>query len=231
MPVASPPPRRPHPLLLIPKLKKRKRGGDAAESARTTPLPGPSEPTDDEESPRPSHLDDDLRKPVSGRDHIRGDRASQVTIVIYADFECEPSTAAATALRELQDDCEVSIRVAFRHLPNPGKHGGSVDAALAAEAAGDQGCFWEMHDLLFEAAESLDLDGLTDLAGRLGLDAGRFRKAVAEELFAERLENDVDSAMRSNVDSTPAIFIDGKRHRGGHGQEALREAVTEAAAP
>jgi NhaA family Na+:H+ antiporter len=218
---------------LIPKLKLPKRGRTADASAdgrEETPLPTPAKDSQPGEQDRPPHLDDDLRKPVSGRDHTRGDASASVTLVIYADFECGHSTDAAAAIAELQESSEAPIRVAFRHLPNPTAHRGSVAAALAAEAAGDQGCFWEMHDLLFAAEESLDLEGLSELARRLDLDVDRFRTAVSDEVFAERLENDVDSAMRSNVDGTPAIFVNGARHRGSNELEALREAVERAAA-
>lgn len=219
---------------MIPKLKLPKRGEAAAasaEQAERTRLPTPTKEQPIASDPdRPRHLDDDLRKPVSGRDHARGEASAAVTMVMYGDFECPHSTDAAAAIAELQREAGVEFRLAFRHLPNPATHRGSVDAALAAEAAGDQGSFWQMHDLLFAAEESLDLDGLTGLARRLDLDAERFREAVSDEVFAERLENDVDSAMRSNVDGTPAIFINGARHRGSNEIEALRAALEEAAA-
>ena len=214
-----------------PKLPKRSQTADASgEQPPRTPLPTPAKQSPPSGPDRPPHLDDDLRKPVSGRDHSRGEAGASVTVVVYADFECRHSTDAAAAIAELQQSSEVPIRVAFRHLPNPAAHRGSVAAALAAEAAGDQGCFWEMHDLLFAEPDSLDLDGLCELARRLDLDVERFREAVSDEVFAERLENDVDTAMRSNVDGTPAIFVNGARHRGSNELKALREAVEQAAA-
>jgi protein-disulfide isomerase len=98
-------------------------------------------------------------------------------------------------------------------------------AAQAAEAAGAQGKFWEMHALLFANAAALDLQDLVSYATLLGLDIARFESELAADTYAGRVQEDVASGVRSGVNGTPTFFINGKRHNGGYTLEALQEGI------
>src|SRR5207342_1579811 len=104
-------------------------------------------------------------------------------------------------------------------------HDHSQLAAEAAEAAGDQGRFWEMHDRLMRSQDALADEDLMAYAAELGLDVDRFWEDVRTRRFARRVARDIASADRSGVDGTPTFFIDGRRHQGAYDLETLKRAV------
>ena len=98
-------------------------------------------------------------------------------------------------------------------------------AADAAEAAGVQGGFWEMHDLLLDHQGALEVDDLAGYAADLGLDVDRFVEDLSERRFAGRVARDVDSADVAGVGGTPTFFINGRRHHGAYDLDTLSAAV------
>ncbi len=163
------------------------------------------------------------------RDHIRGPIAAPVTVVEYGDFECPYCGQAEPVVRELLRDF-VDIRYVWRHLPLNDVHPNAQLAAEAAEAAADQGAFWEMHDLLFENQGTLRPDDLIGYAEKLGLDVERFINDLREHSGAARVAEDVDSADLSGVAGTPTFFINGRRHHGAYDIRTLSAAVRVAGA-
>src|SRR5207253_10081786 len=134
----------------------------------------------------------DLVEPVDPeRDHIRGPAEALVTVVEYGDFECPYCGQAEPVMRELLRDFG-DVRYVWRHLPLNDVHGNAQLAAEAAEAAADQGAFWELHDLLLEHQEALRPPDLIGYARQLGLDVERFTKALREHSGAARVAEDVD---------------------------------------
>jgi Na+/H+ antiporter NhaA len=168
----------------------------------------------------------DLAVPVDpDRDHIRGPRKDAiVTLVEYGDFECPYCGQAEPAVRELVSQYG-ELRFVFRHLPLTEVHPHAQLAAEAAEAAAEQGAFWEMHDLLFEHQDALTARDLAGYAGELGLDVERFRTALYKHADAYRVAEDVDSADLATVSGTPTFFINGNRYYGAFNLAALQEAV------
>jgi Na+/H+ antiporter NhaA len=167
----------------------------------------------------------DLAVPVDPeRDHIRGPEESLVTMVEYGDFECPYCGLAEPAVRELLRDYG-EVRYVWRHLPLNDVHPNAQLAAEAAEAAGKQGAFWEMHDLLLEHQDALHTRALIGYAVSLGLDTGRFTADLRKHAGRARVEEDVESADLSTVSGTPTFFINGKRHYGAYDIETLKKAV------
>jgi Na+/H+ antiporter NhaA len=167
----------------------------------------------------------DLVVPVDpDRDHIRGPEESLVTLVEYGDFECPYCGMAEPAVRELLRDYG-EIRYVWRHLPLNDVHPDAQLAAEAAEAAGKQGAFWEMHDLLFEHQDALHPRDLVGYAGSLGLDTARFAADLRKHAGRAHVEEDLESADLSNVSGTPTFFVNGKRHYGAYDIESLKKAV------
>jgi Na+/H+ antiporter NhaA len=163
------------------------------------------------------------------RDHIRGPIDAPVTVVEYGDFECPYCGQAEPVMRELLGDFG-DVRYVWRHLPLTDVHSHAQLAAEAAEAASDQGAFWEMHDLLLTNQNALQGGDLISYAERLGLDAERFRNDLDAHTGAARLAEDVDSADLSGVSGTPTFFINGRRHHGAYDIVALSAAVRAAGA-
>ena len=167
----------------------------------------------------------DLMVPVDpDRDHIRGPGKSAVTVVEYGDFECPYCGQAEPAVRALLHDFG-DVRYVWRHLPLPDVHPEAQLAAEAAEAAGRQGKFWEMHDRLFDHQDALRPRDLIGHATALGLDTGRFAADLRKHAGAAHVSEDVESADLSNVSGTPSFFINGKRHYGAYDIQSLSKAV------
>ncbi len=172
----------------------------------------------------------DLDLPVDpARDHIRGPVDAHITVVEYGDFECPYCGQAEPVMRELLQDFG-DVRYVWRHLPLNDVHPNTQLAAEAAEAAAEQGAFWEMHDLLLANQDKLSEEDLMGYARGLGLDLDRFAEALAERAGAARVAEDVDSADMSGVTGTPTFFINGRRHFGAYDIETLSAAVRAARA-
>jgi Na+/H+ antiporter NhaA len=172
----------------------------------------------------------DLAAPVDpDRDHIRGPSESPVTVVEYGDFECPYCGQAEPSVRELLAG-HGEVRYVWRHLPLSDVHPQAQLAAEAAEAAAEQGRFWEMHDLLLANQSALRLPDLVGYAVELGLDVDRFREYLRKHKGNSRVAEDVDSADLSGVSGTPTFFINGRRHYGAYDIETLTAAVKTAKA-
>jgi Na+/H+ antiporter NhaA len=172
----------------------------------------------------------DLAAPVDpDRDHIRGSDDAPVTVVEYGDFECPYCGQAEPVVRELLADFG-DVRYVWRHLPLHDVHPAAQTAAEAAEAAAEQGMFWEMHDLLLDHQDQLRVRDLIGHAETLGLDVERFTTDLRRHLGAGRIAEDQDSADLSGVTGTPTFFINGKRHYGAYDIETLSAAVRAARA-
>ena len=165
----------------------------------------------------------------SERDHIRGPVEAPVTVVEYGDFECPYCGQAEPVVRELLREFG-DVRYVWRHLPLNDVHPHAQLAAEAAEAAADQGAFWELHDLLLAHQHALEPDDLVAYADELGLDSGRFMDDLSEHRSAARIAEDVDSADLSGVSGTPTFFINGRRHHGAYDIDTLSAAVRVAGA-
>ena len=172
----------------------------------------------------------DLALPVDfERDHLRGPRDAPVTVVEYGDFECPFCGRAEPAVRELLADFG-DVAYVWRHLPLSDVHPNAELAAEAAEAAADQGSFWEIHDALLTHQDELRPRDLFAYAERLGLDLDRFRDDLKRHRWAPQVEEDVDSADLSGVTGTPTFFINGRKHHGAYDIASLSAAVRAAGA-
>ena len=167
----------------------------------------------------------DLAAPVdSERDHIRGPEEAVVTLVEYGDLECPYCGQAERVIRELLSDFG-ELRYVWRHLPLNDVHPHAQMAAEASEAAGRQGSFWEMHDLMLTHQDALTLRDILGYAEQLGLDLDQFRDDVRKRKGAAHIAEDVESADLSGVSGTPTFFINGHRHQDAYDVETLSKAV------
>lgn len=172
----------------------------------------------EEDADLPRVLDRDVEV---GVDHIRGPVDAPLTLVEYGDFECPFCARATGVAHELQGRFGAELRYVFRHLPLTDVHPHAELAARAAVAAGEQGRFWEMHDLLFEHQGELEIEDLAGYAGELGLDVETFLRQLSDESIAERVRSDVASAEASGARGTPTFFVGGRRHTGPYDAQSL----------
>ena len=170
----------------------------------------------------------DLAMPVDeARDHVRGPSDAPVTLVEYADFECPYCGRAEPAIREVMADIS-DLRYVWRHLPLRDVHPRAQQAAEAAEAAGRQGAFWPMHDLLMDHQDQLRAADLDGYAAQLGLDLEQFHRDLDGDAGVAHVAEDGDSAELSGVSGTPSFFINGQRYRGAYDPATLARAVKQA---
>jgi Na+/H+ antiporter NhaA len=157
------------------------------------------------------------------RDHMRGPRDASITLIEFGDFECPYCGQAEPVVRELLADTD--LRYVWRNLPLTDVHPNAQLAAEAAEAAGAQGKFWEMHDLLLANQHALRFADLLRHAHEIGLDADRFADDLKRHAYATRVAQDLESADVSGATGTPTFFVNGQRHYGAYDIETLTHAV------
>jgi protein-disulfide isomerase len=182
------------------------------------------------ERPSTSHADSELdgvnrawrRKIVShvvglrphidpSHDHLRGSDEAAVTLVEYGDYQSPACLAAASELTKLGKRFDGELRFAFRHFPIGDSHPLALHAAEAAEAAGAQGRFWDMHDLIYGRDQGLEPALLRKLAKGLDLDLERFDSELAGETHLRHVMEDFQSGVDSGVNGTPTFFVNEER--------------------
>jgi NhaA family Na+:H+ antiporter len=158
-------------------------------------------------------------------DHVRGPTAGRL-VLEYGDYECPYSRQAFREIERVEQEVNGGIRFAFRHFPLVEIHPHAFAAAAAAEAAGVQDRFWDMHELLFHRQKGLEDDDLRRYAAQLGLDVPRFEQDRLSSEVQRRIRRDVESGLASGeVRGTPTLFIDGVVHLGGYDAATLMEAL------
>jgi protein-disulfide isomerase len=156
----------------------------------------------------------ELVVPVSERDHSQGPDDAPVTLVEYGDYECPYCGMAYPIIKDVQQQMGDRLRFVFRNFPITSSHPHALHAAEAAEGAGAQDKYWEMHDTLYENQDSLDDASLRGYAQQIGLDMDRFSREMAERRYEDRVREDFMSGVRSGVGGTPTFYINGTRFDG-----------------
>ncbi len=166
-----------------------------------------------------------LHPAIGDRDHVQGNPSAHVTLVEYGDYQCPYCKRAHPIVQAVQRAFGDRLRFVFRNFPLREIHAYAEGAAEAAEAAGGQGKFWEMHGLLFEAQEDPESAVLTQCAESAGVDVKRWASDVNSRVFLPHVEEDLESGIRSGVHSTPTFFIDGVQHEGSYDEATLEKAI------
>ena len=170
-----------------------------------------------------------LTPPVGPEDHAQGPDDAPVTLVEYGDYECLSCLQGHRLVTEVQRRMGDRLRFVFRNFPLTDIHPHAEAAAEAAEAAGAQGKFWEMHRRLFAHQRALDRAHLGQYAGELGLDVGRFERDLTGHASVARVQGDVAGGLRSGVQGTPTFYINGTQYEDSYDPETLTEALKRAA--
>lgn len=170
-----------------------------------------------------------LKKEVTQEDHIQGDKNAQITLVEYGDYECPYCGMAYPIVKRIQKHFGNRLRFVCRNFPLTESHPHAVIAAMTAEFASTDQKFWEMHDLLYENQDALDIPDLLGYASKLDLSAEDLQAAIENESFASKIQSDFMSGVRSGVNGTPSFYINGNRHNGSFEYEDLLNAIENAA--
>lgn len=168
-----------------------------------------------------------LAVPVDATDHVLGPRGAPVTVLEYGDFECPNCKQAAPAVKLLLERFAERVLFVFRHFPLEEVHPHALGAAEAAEAAGAQGQFWPMHEMLFENQQQLKPAHLHSYAERLSLDMARYTAEMDDHVYLQRVREHIAGARLSAVHSTPTFFVNGIVHDVSFGLRSLFDSVDE----
>jgi protein-disulfide isomerase len=150
-----------------------------------------------------------LKPAVNSADHHQGNVNATITLVEYGDFECPHCRRAHPFVKRLLKEKGKELHFVFRNFPLREIHPHAYVSATAAEAAGKQGKFWEMHDLIFENQDKLNTNFLLSLAEDLSLDLAQFAKDSKSNEVQNKIEMDFESGIRSGVNGTPTFFLNG----------------------
>jgi protein-disulfide isomerase len=168
----------------------------------------------------------EVYKVTVGDAPTKGGKEPKVTIVEFSDFQCPYCGRVVATLNQVSKDYGDDVSLSFRHLPLP-FHNNAMPAAMAAEAAREQGKFWEMHDKLFAGQQNLDRPSLEKYAQEIGLNMTKFKESLDKEKGKARIQHDSDDAAKFGARGTPNFFINGRNFRGAQPLEAFKSVIDE----
>lgn len=169
-----------------------------------------------------------LKIPVSASDHSQGNPEAPLILVEYGDYECPYCGMAYPIVKRLQKHFGNRLQFVFRNFPLINNHPHAGMAAMTAEFAATKGKFWEMHDILYENQENLELPDLISYAESLALSADDLKNSIEKEVFAQKIQDEFMGGVRSGVNGTPTFFINGKRFDDSFEYENLLNALNDA---
>jgi len=164
--------------------------------------------------------------PISGHDHLQGDRDAPILLIQYGDYQNPGCRVIYSLAQQLQACLKVRFGYVFRHFPLV-HHAHAQNAAEAAEAAASQGKFWEMHALLFKCQDHLDDAHLVECAVEVKLDISQFLQEIAAHKHRDRIAADVQGGQAGGISELPAFFITNIRYQGNHSIRGLRDLLAE----
>ncbi len=161
---------------------------------------------------------------VRADDPALGSAKAPVTLVVFSDFQCPFCSRLEPTLKQVEQAYGAKVRLVWKHQPLP-MHPNAMPAALAAEAAREQGKFWPMHDKLFESQQQLSDATYERIATEVGLDVARWRSAYASAKYRARVEEDMRQAAQLGIDGTPTMVVNGEKVVGAVPFEQLKSVI------
>lgn len=173
-----------------------------------------------------------LAVPVTASDWITGSTTASLTLVEYSDFQCPACASYELWIEQLLKDYGSRLRFVYRHFPLP-QHGNAYPSAIAAEAAGRQGRFWEMHSMLFtKQLDWQDSDKanelFTEYAKTLKLDLKKFAADMADPTLRTKIQESYVGGEKAHIYGTPTFFLNGTSIESPRTYEAFKKIIEEA---
>jgi len=157
-------------------------------------------------------------------DHVRGSVSASLLLMTYGSYPCPRSSEAHTAVQKLRESLGHHLCFVYRHFPQDDRYPRAFVAAEAAEAAGAQDKFWEMHDKLFDNSTALDDASIVEYADDVGVEIPTFLREISAHEYAERVQTDIDQGAEDGIQKTPTFFIS-VRHDGKEGLEPIVQQI------
>lgn len=161
-----------------------------------------------------------LTPSVNAKEHIQGNPGASIILVEYGDYQCPYCLDFYHTIKKLQKKFGNKFAFVFRNFPLD-MHPYALSAAIAAEIMAKNNQFWPMHDLLYENQDRLADHYLFSYVKKLGVNHAKFKKDFADEQFTDKIQADIDGGVKSGVNGTPSIFINGKKYEGDDAFESL----------
>ncbi|WP_392565059.1 thioredoxin domain-containing protein [Utexia brackfieldae] len=161
-----------------------------------------------------------LKPTVSANDHIQGNPQATIELVEYGDYQCPYCRDFHYTVKSLQVELGDKLKFIFRNFPLD-MHPNALDAAISAELMAKHQQFWPMHDLLYENQQHLDDNSLMQYAKQLGVTKKQFSADFQNTALIKKIDSDIESGLRSGVNGTPSIYINGKKYQGDYSAQAL----------
>ena len=163
---------------------------------------------------------------VNPNDYIKGNKNAKITIVEFSEYQCPFCSRVEPTMKQVLDTYGDKVRVVFKHNPLS-FHKDAPGASAAALAAGSQGKFWEMHDILFENQRALQRDKLEGYAQEIGLNMEKFKADLDGDKFKAQIDADIAQARSLGASGTPTFFINGKKLRGAQPFASFKQIIDE----
>ncbi len=190
-------------------------------------LPAAPAPSKAPAGARPGRPDPKLTYKVPvGDSHVKGSENALVTIVEWSDFQCPFCNRVNPTMAKIRESYGDKVRIAFKHNPLP-MHNRALAAAVAAEAAGKQGKFWEMHDLLFANGRALTDENFDKWGSEIGLDLEQFKKDRKDKALEKKVKAHQAQGTTLGARGTPAFFVNGRFLSGAQPFEAFKTLIDE----
>ncbi len=172
---------------------------------------------------------------VSGNDWVKGNTKSNIVLIEYSDFQCPACGRYYPILKELSQEFKNNIQFVYRHFPLRQIHANAQFAAQAAEAAGKQGKFWEMHDVIFEKQsewsnqkrEQVE-ENFISYARVLNIDVTQFKEDLNSKEVIDKVNNSYQGGIKARVNSTPTFFLNGEKIQNPRSYEEFRNVINKA---
>ncbi len=176
----------------------------------------------------------DSQSLIRENSHMTGKKEAKVTVVEFADFQCPGCAAAYPVLKQIKEEYKnnENFNFVYRQFPLVTIHRNAMLAAQVAEAASEQGKFWEMHDKLFDGQTSWAENNAAELvflgyASDLGLDVEKVKTALTQQTYKEIVQTDMDDGEKLGVNSTPTIYVNGQKLERIPGYDELKAKIEE----
>lgn len=153
-----------------------------------------------------------LRIPIGDKDQIQGNpETAKIVLVEYGDYQCPHCRHAFPLVKKFVEEYGDDVAFVFRNFPLTDSHEFAMSAATIAEAAGNQGKFWEMHDLIYENQDQLSNEMLKECVKSLQLDFNKIENDINTGDIQDKIENDFEGGVRSGVNGTPSFFVNNQK--------------------
>ena len=164
---------------------------------------------------------------LTAADPSIGDPKAPVTLIEFSDFQCPFCRQVAPTLKKIRATYGDKVRIVWKDFPLTQIHAQAFKAGEAGHCAAEQGKFWEFHDQVFGSQQALQPDDLKRYAAAVGNDAGKFAACLDSSKHAQIVRNSINDGMRLGVNSTPTVFVNGRRISGAQSYDVFAAVIDE----